>query len=122
MSADLTFEEKYKAIVNKDSNYEGIFFTAVKTTGIFCRPVCTARKPKPENVVFYDSPEEAILNGFRPCKVCKPLSHANETPDYIQNIKTVLYRIKVRDLIGVNCRYGYFLDPKTKDFCRHNHF
>ena len=86
MSADLSFEEKYQAIVNKDPNYEGIFITAVKTTGIFCRPVCTARKPKPENVEFYDSPQQAILNGFRPCKVCKPLSHENETPANIQKI------------------------------------
>lgn len=86
MNAALTFEHKYQAIVRKDPEYEGIFITAVKTTGIFCRPVCTARKPKPENVEFYDSPEDAILHGYRPCKVCKPLEHENETPDYIQNI------------------------------------
>lgn len=86
MSATLTFDDKYRAIVRKDPEYEGLFITAVKTTGIFCRPVCTARKPKPENVEFYDSPETAILNGYRPCKVCKPLEHENETPAYIQNL------------------------------------
>lgn len=52
----LTFEEKYQAILKKDSRYEGLFITAVKSTGIFCRPVCTARKPKVENVEFFDSP------------------------------------------------------------------
>jgi len=86
MKSSLTFEDKYQAIVRKDPDYEGIFITAVKTTGIFCRPVCTARKPKPENVEFYDSPEDAILHGYRPCKVCKPLEHENETPEYIQHI------------------------------------
>jgi len=86
MNTTLTFEDKYQAIIRKDPAFEGIFITAVKTTGIFCRPVCTARKPKPENVEFYDSPEDAILHGYRPCKVCKPLEHENETPDYIQHL------------------------------------
>jgi len=81
-----SFNQKYQAIVNKDPAFEGVFFTAVKTTGIFCRPVCTARKPKPENVVFYDTCKEAILNGYRPCKVCKPLEQFAETPVYIKKI------------------------------------
>lgn len=86
MKSILTFEDKYQAIIRKDSEYEGIFITAVKTTGIFCRPVCTARKPKPENVEFFDTPEKAILSGYRPCKVCKPMDHKDETPDYIKKI------------------------------------
>ncbi|RPI72274.1 MAG: XRE family transcriptional regulator, partial [Ignavibacteriales bacterium] len=40
----------YNALLNKDSSFEGIFFAGIKTTGIFCRPTCTARKPKKENV------------------------------------------------------------------------
>lgn len=76
----LTFEEKYQAILKKDSTYEGLFITAVKTTGIFCRPVCTARKPKKENVEFFSSPMEAIDRGYRPCKVCKPMQAADEIP------------------------------------------
>jgi AraC family transcriptional regulator, regulatory protein of adaptative response / methylated-DNA-[protein]-cysteine methyltransferase len=79
----LTFKEKYNAIVRRDATYEGLFITAVKTTGIFCRPVCTARKPKEENVLFFNDCHEAIVNGFRPCKVCKPLEHADETPEHI---------------------------------------
>jgi len=76
----LTFEEKYQAILEKDSSYEGLFITAVKTTGIFCRPVCTARKPKKENVEFYSSPREAIDHGYRPCKVCRPMENSGEVP------------------------------------------
>ena len=86
MNTTLTFEDKYQAIVRKDPEYEGVFITAVKTTGIFCRPVCTARKPKPENVEFFDSADLALQHGYRPCKVCKPLMHENETPEHIQNI------------------------------------
>ena len=63
----------YKALVDKDVSYEGTFIAAVKTTGIFCRPTCTARKPKKENVEFYSTTKEAILKGYRPCKVCNPL-------------------------------------------------
>lgn len=83
---NLTFEEKYNAIGRKESLYEGIFITAVTSTGIFCRPSCRARKPKAENVVFYDNVQQAIQNGFRPCKVCKPLQKEGETPAYIQGI------------------------------------
>jgi len=80
---DLTDDIMYKAAVEKDSSFEGVFYTAVKTTGIFCRPTCTARKPKRENVEFFSSTKEAILHGYRPCKVCYPLDMLNEMPEYI---------------------------------------
>jgi len=86
MKQQLSFQDKYQVILDRNSFYEGLFFTAVKTTGIFCRPSCTARKPMMENVIFYDSIHEAILNGYRPCKVCKPMELADETPAYIQEI------------------------------------
>lgn len=76
----------YRAILDKDSAFEGIFFTAVKTTGIFCRPSCTARKPKRENVEFFATSKECILKGYRPCKVCRPLEHLHQTPPEIQNL------------------------------------
>jgi AraC family transcriptional regulator of adaptative response/methylated-DNA-[protein]-cysteine methyltransferase len=82
----LTYEIMYKALVDKDVSYEGTFIAAVKTTGIFCRPTCTARKPKKENVEFYSTTKEAILKGYRPCKVCNPLEKLGETPNYIKNI------------------------------------
>jgi len=99
----LTFFEKYNVIGGKDALYEGIFVTAVKTTGIFCRPSCRARKPKSDNVVFYDTPEEALQNGFRPCKVCNPMEKLGETPDFIKGIIKELHqnpysRIKDHDL------------------------
>lgn len=86
MINNLTFQEKYKIIGTKDPSFEGSFITAVKTTGIFCRPSCRARKPKAENVIFYQTPKEAIQHGYRPCKVCKPMHKLDETPEYIQEI------------------------------------
>ncbi len=99
----LTFQEKYSAIGKKEPLYEGIFVTAVKTTGIFCRPSCRARKPKPENIVFYDTAQEALQHGYRPCKVCRPMEKPGETPDYIRRIINELHenpclRIKDHDL------------------------
>jgi len=100
MTTTLTFQDKYKAIGRKDSFYEGVFITAVKTTGIFCRPSCRARKPKPENVVFYDTTQEALQNGYRPCKICKPMEKLDETPEYIQNIIKELHQnpyLRIKD-------------------------
>lgn len=71
-NSELTDEEKYNFIGQRSTKYNHRFVTAVKTTGIYCLPSCSARKPKFENVIFYDSKEEAIKNGYRACKVCKP--------------------------------------------------
>lgn len=76
----------YRALQEKDSSYEGTFIACVKTTGVFCRPTCTARKPKRENVEFFSTTKEAISRGYRPCKVCNPLEQLGETPDYIKDI------------------------------------
>jgi len=82
----LSFNQKYAAIVEKDETFDHVFYTCVKTTGIFCRPSCTAKKPKPENVEFFDDSKTAILKGYRPCKVCKPLEKKGSTPKEIQNL------------------------------------
>jgi AraC family transcriptional regulator of adaptative response/methylated-DNA-[protein]-cysteine methyltransferase len=82
----ISFKRKYQAIVERDPQYEGLFIVAVKTTGIFCRPVCSARKPKIENVEFFDTAPEAISKGYRACKVCKPLENSGSEPQYIRSI------------------------------------
>ncbi|WP_419868029.1 bifunctional transcriptional activator/DNA repair enzyme AdaA [Chryseobacterium sp. CT-SW4] len=81
---DLTEEIMYRASFNKDISFEGVFWMAVKTTGIFCRPTCTARKPKFKNVEFFRNTKDAILKGYRPCKICRPLENPDETPKQIQ--------------------------------------
>jgi AraC family transcriptional regulator of adaptative response/methylated-DNA-[protein]-cysteine methyltransferase len=83
---ELTRDRMYKAILEKDTSFEGVFFTAVKTTGIFCRPSCTARKPKQENVEFLKTSKDCLLKGYRPCKVCQPLENLHETPKEIKQL------------------------------------
>lgn len=82
----LSRNEMLNAFQNRDRQFEGLFIIAVKTTGIFCRPGCTARMPKKENVEFFDTAKEAMSNGYRPCKVCKPLEKSGEVPDEIKII------------------------------------
>ncbi|WP_312751515.1 bifunctional transcriptional activator/DNA repair enzyme AdaA [Epilithonimonas hominis] len=98
---NLSFDQMYQASYEKNSDFEGVFWMAVKTTGIFCRPTCTARKPKPENVEFFDNTKDAIQKGYRPCKVCKPLVNPDETPLDIRKLLIELSEnpgLKVKDV------------------------
>lgn len=58
----------YEALVARSSQYAGLFYVGVKTTGVFCIATCRARKPKRENVEFYSDFKAALSAGFRPCK------------------------------------------------------
>ena len=86
MEQTLSENTMYSALIEKNSEFEGQFFAAIKTTGIFCRPTCPARKPKRVNVEYFSSTLEALNHGYRPCKVCKPLQNKGEVPSEIQNI------------------------------------
>ncbi|MBA3484709.1 MAG: methylated-DNA--[protein]-cysteine S-methyltransferase [Pirellulales bacterium] len=100
MTTTLTFDEMYLAICRRDSGFVGIFITAVKTTGVFCLPTCTARKPRRENVEFFDTPREAIAGGYRPCKVCRPMEPPDRTPDDVQKLIEELHAepaLRLRD-------------------------
>lgn len=83
-------EQYYKALLEKDSKFDGIFFAAIKTTGVFCHATCRARKPKFENCEFYKTAEEALLAGYRPCKICQPLSHPRQISEDIQKLITAV--------------------------------
>jgi len=76
--------EYYQALLDKKTEYEGLFYVGVKTTGVFCRPTCPARKPKFENCEFYRTAQEALLASYRPCQRCRPLSHPNQVSDIVR--------------------------------------
>ena len=78
--------EYYKALVEKNAEYEGVFYVGVKTTGVFCRPTCSARKPKFENCEFHRTAQEALLASFRPCLRCSPLSNPNQVSDLVKTL------------------------------------
>ena len=86
----LDFQTCYRAHCDRDARYDGRFFTAVTSTGIFCRPVCPAVAPKPENCRFFPSAAAAITAGFRPCMRCRPES-APHSPAW-NGVKTTVAR------------------------------
>jgi len=97
--------EMHRAFLSGDASYDGVFFTGVKTTGIFCRPSCTARKPRPENVEFFATHREAVFSGYRPCKRCAR-SMRTAAPAWVGRLLERLEadpasRIRAADLRGV---------------------
>lgn len=79
-------EEYYQALLDRKSEYEGTFYAGIKTTGVFCRPTCPAKKPKFENCEFFETAQEALLASYRPCKRCQPLSHPNQVSEVVKTL------------------------------------
>ncbi len=68
----LTDDEKWRAVLARDGGSDGIFVFAVRSTKIYCRPSCPARRPSRDQVLFFSAPDEAEQSGFRPCQRCQP--------------------------------------------------
>ncbi|MFO0942418.1 MAG: methylated-DNA--[protein]-cysteine S-methyltransferase [Pirellulales bacterium] len=86
----LTEAVMYSALTKKDSSYDGIFFAAIKTTGIFCRPSCSAKKPLAQNVLYFSSVQDCLSAGYRACKRCRPMEVAGAMPDWLSRLIEVL--------------------------------
>jgi AraC family transcriptional regulator, regulatory protein of adaptative response / methylated-DNA-[protein]-cysteine methyltransferase len=74
-----------EAFRERDASFDGLFFAAVTTTGIFCRPSCPARKPLPGNVAYYATAAEALFAGYRPCERCRPLESSAD-PEWLSRL------------------------------------
>lgn len=82
--------EMTRAYLASDASYDGVFYLGVRTTGIFCRPSCRAKKPLPRNVEFFATPRQASFAGYRPCKRCRPLEAPGTPPSWAaQLIETI---------------------------------
>jgi AraC family transcriptional regulator, regulatory protein of adaptative response / methylated-DNA-[protein]-cysteine methyltransferase len=79
-------KEMEQAFLSSDASYDGIFFTGVRTTGIFCRPSCRARKPLPSNVEFFGSIRDAMFAGYRPCHRCHPTRPSGSAPGWVTSL------------------------------------
>lgn len=71
----------WQAVCERDETQDGSFFFAVRTTGIYCKPSCAARRPKRENVAFFGTPDEAEAAGYRPCQRCHPRAEVLPEPN-----------------------------------------
>jgi AraC family transcriptional regulator of adaptative response/methylated-DNA-[protein]-cysteine methyltransferase len=102
----------YQALVKRDPSFEGIFFVGVRTTGIFCRPTCNAKKPARENVEFFPSPNEALLGGYRPCLRCQPMDPAGSAPELIERLRREVEKAPDGRLTDKELA-GLAIDPST---------
>lgn len=102
---ELTHEQCYAIVKSRDERYDGRFFTGVLTTGIYCRPICPAPRPKAENVRFFVTAAAAEAAGLRPCLRCRPESSPG-TPDWCGTSATVSRALR---LIGQGVMDGHNL-------------
>jgi 2-methylisocitrate lyase-like PEP mutase family enzyme/methylphosphotriester-DNA--protein-cysteine methyltransferase len=100
-----------RAYLTRDAAYDGLFFTAVRTTRIFCRPTCPARKPLPRNVTFFQTGLEAQLAGYRPCKRCRPLDE-QDRPAWVAGLLADVERAPAGPFSGAQLR-ARGTDPTT---------
>jgi AraC family transcriptional regulator of adaptative response/methylated-DNA-[protein]-cysteine methyltransferase len=82
----------YAALLAKDAAWDGVFFAGVSTTGVLCRPVCPARKPRRENVVFFADAEAGLRAGYRPCRRCDPLGMGRRPPAWVGRLLALAER------------------------------
>ena len=121
METALSENHMYDALLRKDPEFEGLFFAAIKTTGIFCRPTCTARKPKRENVEYFSSSREALTHGYRPCKVCKPLQELGSVPPEIKDILHEIEKNPIDKITDYNLRERGINPSRVRRWFLKNH-
>jgi AraC family transcriptional regulator of adaptative response/methylated-DNA-[protein]-cysteine methyltransferase len=113
-------DKMYQALVARDSTFEGIFFVGVRTTGIFCRPTCSAKKPARVNVDFFGTRSEALHAGYRPCLRCHPMDAETPAPDLVRRLRAEVDRAPGGRLTDKELA-GLSIDPSTarRQFKRH---
>lgn len=113
--------EMLRAFEARDADYDGVFFTGVRTTGIFCRTTCPARKPKRENIEFFPNASEALAAGYRPCRRCRPLAAAGQPPEDLQRVLDVIDRDPSQRITDADLReLGVHPDRARRWFLRHH--
>jgi AraC family transcriptional regulator, regulatory protein of adaptative response / methylated-DNA-[protein]-cysteine methyltransferase len=113
-------ETMYRALLKRDVSFEGIFFVGVRTTGIFCRPTCAAKKPARDNVDFFATSNEALESGYRPCLRCHPMDPNQRPPQLIERLRTEVERAPGGRLTDKELA-ALAIDPSTarRQFKRH---
>src|SRR5436305_10784574 len=110
----------YRALRDRDSTFEGIFVAGIRTTGIFCRPTCSAKKPHPQNVEFFSNASDALLGGYRPCLRCQPMDPAKRPPALIERLRAEVEKAPGGRITEKELR-DLAIDPSTarRQFKRH---
>ncbi len=111
----------YRALVERDSAYDGVFVAGIRTTMIFCRPGCAAKKPREENGEFFASTWDALAAGYRPCKRCAPLEPQGRAPGWLSPLIERVENDPSRRWTDADLR-SYGIDPsRVRRWFRTNH-
>lgn len=102
----------YRALLERDPQYIGVFYAGVTSTGIVCLSTCRARKPKPQNVQFYSTLQDAIKAGFRPCKICRPTEQGHSAPEPVKQALKLLQESGEKRLSDAALRHHH-LSPEA---------
>ena len=109
-----------RATFARNASYDGLFYVCVRSTGIFCRPSCPARKPLPCNVDYHATIRDCLRAGFRPCKRCRPLAAAGEAPDWLVPLLSRVEKAPTERITNTNLRdMGADPDRVRRYFQRH---
>lgn len=109
-----------RAYLESDPSFNGLFFLGVRTTGIFCRPTCPARKPLPANVEYFPTAAAALVAGYRPCKRCRPME-VDEQPQWVSDLLAVVDRDPAARMSDAAVR-SRGVDPATARRYFRSHF
>jgi AraC family transcriptional regulator of adaptative response/methylated-DNA-[protein]-cysteine methyltransferase len=82
----------YRAVSQRDPEYDGVFYVGVRTTGVFCRPTWSARPPRRANCEFFADAQQALLAAYRPCLRCRPLAPPDQTSDLVRRLVDAVER------------------------------
>ncbi len=96
-----TDEVRFRAIAGRDARFDGVLVYGVKTTGVYCRPSCPSRTPRPENIQYFTVPTAAEVAGFRPCRRCLPHQSIPDSTDRLVRSATELIEAGLVDEVGV---------------------
>lgn len=110
----------YRAVVERDASFEGVFWVGVRTTGVFCRPGCKAKAPKADNCEYFANIEDALRAGYRACLRCKPLLHGRSPSPVVDRLIDLIDRDSNRRLTEDDIR-ALGVDPSTarRQFKKH---
>lgn len=96
--------QMYRAVVQRDAAFLGVFVFGVRTTGVFCLPTCRSRRPRAEHVEYFATPHEALQAGYRPCRRCRPLAAGAAPPEWVERAMAEVERRPDRRVRGADLR------------------
>lgn len=99
---NITFETMWEAVISSNNRFDEIFYYAVKTTGIYCKPSCKSKIPLQQNVLFFYTKNDALEKGYRPCKRCRPDLHNQSIGDFNDEIVNSVCSILENDFFKQN--------------------